>query len=403
MTRIPARAVLSLSALALLITGGLLFAGPLDPPAGPVGSTYKTLTEVEPRIAINAANIPGNATNTFIIGAPGSYYLTGNITGAPGKHGISVQANDVTIDLNGFALTGGGGGAFRGINVPVAQKNLCIRDGTVRDWTDGGVRTDLATSTLAENLRLSDNTGATGLALGNGLAKNCVATGNATGFVVGNGAEIKDCVATANTTGFSTADRAMLSSCIATENTGIGFSCASYVTLLDCAASRNFGAAGIVVLSSSTVTRSSASNNIPAGTGILAGADCIIADCIAGNNALDGIDVGDRSTVRNCTTSVNVHGIRFAAYCTITGNTSDANNRGVYTEAGGSRVDGNTCSRNITSGFLINGVRNVVICNSAHGNGTDYNIVAGSAAGPVVNVSAGGTITSTNPWANFLH
>ena len=45
-----------------------------------------------------------------------------------------------------------------------------------------GVRADAAV-TLAEKLRLSDNTGATGLAVGNGsMVKDCVASGNATGF-----------------------------------------------------------------------------------------------------------------------------------------------------------------------------------------------------------------------------
>ena len=68
-----------LVAAGLITAAGLVVAGPLTPPAGPVASTYKTLSEVEPRIAINAANTPGNAANLFIINQPGSYYLTGNI------------------------------------------------------------------------------------------------------------------------------------------------------------------------------------------------------------------------------------------------------------------------------------------------------------------------------------
>ena len=50
----------------------------------------KRLDEIEARTIVNAANTPGNGTNTFIINAPGSYYLTGNLTGAAGKHGISI-------------------------------------------------------------------------------------------------------------------------------------------------------------------------------------------------------------------------------------------------------------------------------------------------------------------------
>ena len=51
----------------------------LDPPVGPITSTFKTLTEVEPRIAINATNTPGDADSIYIISQPGSYYMTGNI------------------------------------------------------------------------------------------------------------------------------------------------------------------------------------------------------------------------------------------------------------------------------------------------------------------------------------
>jgi hypothetical protein len=92
----------------------------------------KTLGQIEARTIVNATNTPVNANNTFIISAPGSYYLTGNITGAPGKHGISIQADDVILDLNGFLLVSGGAGALRGVDVPAAQKNLALRNGTVR-------------------------------------------------------------------------------------------------------------------------------------------------------------------------------------------------------------------------------------------------------------------------------
>ncbi|MCH8150310.1 MAG: hypothetical protein IH987_20420, partial [Planctomycetes bacterium] len=45
--------------------GGIIWvsAGNLNPPSGPVTPTMKTLTEVEPRIAINATNTPGDASS----------------------------------------------------------------------------------------------------------------------------------------------------------------------------------------------------------------------------------------------------------------------------------------------------------------------------------------------------
>src|SRR3954471_5647699 len=61
--------------------------GALTPPAGPPAPTMKSLDQIEARIILNAANAPGDATSSYIISTPGSYYLTGNVTGAAGKNG----------------------------------------------------------------------------------------------------------------------------------------------------------------------------------------------------------------------------------------------------------------------------------------------------------------------------
>ena len=387
-------------------------------PAGPPAAMMKSLDQVEARIIVNAINTPGDATNTFIVSAPGSYYFTGNITGEVSKNGISIQANDVTLDLNGFALVSGGGGASRGVDVPGAQKNFFVRNGTVRGWTDGGVRTDFATSTLAEKLRLSDNAGATGLMLGNGSARDCVAAGNAIGFIVGNGAEIRDCAATGNVTGFQANDRTMLSNCISTVNSGVGFDCTSYITLIDCTSSRNFGPSGIAVQGSSTVIRCNASRNIPSGNGIQAGSGCIIADCTAGSNGNNGIGVDLGSTVRNCTTRANTQiGILASARCHLTGNTSDSNHIGIEVTGDNNHVDGNSCTMdpalNATDGyrgFYIRGTNNWVVRNTARGSfagtlidqGFVFDDSSVNAVGPIVRTS-GGTISTTSPWANFRH
>src|SRR5262245_49761975 len=83
----------------ILALADLGLAGDLIPPPGAVSPTMKTLTEVEPRIPINATNTPGDANSLYRITQPGSYHLTGNITGAVGKHGIEIASGGVTIDL----------------------------------------------------------------------------------------------------------------------------------------------------------------------------------------------------------------------------------------------------------------------------------------------------------------
>src|SRR5262245_30660355 len=61
-------------------------------------------------IEINDASILAAGGYPGVIGVPGSYVLTGNLTPPPGANGINVLAPDVTLDLNGFAITGAGGG-----------------------------------------------------------------------------------------------------------------------------------------------------------------------------------------------------------------------------------------------------------------------------------------------------
>src|SRR4029079_13757973 len=126
-------------------------------PPGPVASTMKTLSEVEPRIAVNSINTPGDAASLFKITQPGSYYLTGNITGEVGKHGVEITASGVTLDLNGFDLVGVASmGNFDGVSTTVNNlANIAVINGSVRNWGDEGV--DLGTFPYtAVNCRVAD-------------------------------------------------------------------------------------------------------------------------------------------------------------------------------------------------------------------------------------------------------
>ena len=64
----------------------------------------------------------------------------------------------------------------------------------------------------------------------------------------------------------------------------------------------------------------------------------------------------------------------------------------------GGRIDGNSCTSNQTGFYSGDGL---VIRNSAHGNGTNFSVFG--AKGPIVDMTAGGTITSPSPWANFSY
>ena len=69
----------------------------------------------------------------YTISTPGYYYLGGNLSYADG-HAITVDADNVTIDLMGFTLTGPSNGYYHGIRDLILGNNLEVRNGTISGW-----------------------------------------------------------------------------------------------------------------------------------------------------------------------------------------------------------------------------------------------------------------------------
>src|SRR5260370_9368282 len=93
--------------------------GSLTPPGAP-GATFKTLAQIEPRTPISS--LP------FTISVAGSYYVTTNLAAVAAVDGITVAADNVSVDLNGFSLTGFGT-INSAVYSPPARKTLSIRNG----------------------------------------------------------------------------------------------------------------------------------------------------------------------------------------------------------------------------------------------------------------------------------
>jgi hypothetical protein len=212
----------------------------------------------------------------YTISAQGSYYLTANLTASGSTAGITISADNVTLDLNGFALVGGGSGQVAGISVPAAHKNICIRNGTVRGWTNGGVNASNATNSVIQGLRLSNNTAssiffnvAAGLSVGNGsMVKDCDVAQNANchGISVGNACLVSGCVARANSVlvGIRAADSCYVVGNISDSNgTGIAVGSGNRIESNSCTSNAS---AGILIPSGATnnlVIRNSARSNNP--------------------------------------------------------------------------------------------------------------------------------------------
>lgn len=200
----------------------------------------------------------------FEVTEPGSYYLTSTLEGQTGAGGITILADNVTIDLDGHALIGGAG-SLTAISAPSStprRRNIVIRNGTIDDWGGSGVLL-----TDAENCRISDlRVSQSGLhGIMNGWASEttgCTALGNG-GIGIGSndGNTISSCVARANDgDGFLVASRSVVSACSASLNGGVGFQVHRDSTLQACHAAAN-GSRGFTLLNRNTLKDCSATAN----------------------------------------------------------------------------------------------------------------------------------------------
>lgn len=128
----------------------------IDPPPGPVADTMRTLAEVEPRVPVST--LAGDASAVHVITEPGAYYLTEDVVGEAGKHGIEIRlapgvTGSVSIDFNRFSLIGvpgsldgvhcigatmaRGGEPVSGINVSLEQ--ICKGCNAIGGWGGDGI------------------------------------------------------------------------------------------------------------------------------------------------------------------------------------------------------------------------------------------------------------------------
>jgi hypothetical protein len=84
-----------------------------------------------------AGNVtPGDSPGFPVsITQPGSYRLSGNLTVPAGTTGVAIQADHVTLDLNGFRIAGEGAGGLFGVTTGENFGNLSLAGITVRNGT----------------------------------------------------------------------------------------------------------------------------------------------------------------------------------------------------------------------------------------------------------------------------
>ena len=140
--------------------------GSLTPPPGVPAPTMKTLTEISGQIAtLRSDGAVGITTAPFTISAPGVYYLKNDVSVTTGD-AIIINADDVTLDLGGFAIRSTASPASgSGVAMNTVQKNIHIKNGTIRgtttvsgsSFTTGGFNDGILTAfTTSRNVVISD-------------------------------------------------------------------------------------------------------------------------------------------------------------------------------------------------------------------------------------------------------
>jgi hypothetical protein len=329
-------------------------AGPLDPPAAPSSTLHNIIYQ------------PGSCAGfPIVISAPGSYLLGGDITGCPAKDGIEITTGNVTLDLSGHNVNGGGivRGSLVGIKNVGANGQLSILHGRVQLW--GGVGIDLSGSSTAQ-------------------IDHVVATGNgAYGVIIDGTSTVTNTTASANAvTGIAAfgADN-RIAACQADYIGDVGIKLLGAGNVVEnCEVGSNSGI-GVSGANISRIVRNHVHNNVS-----------------------HGIRVDDSSTVEDNSSEWNGgDGILCGPNrCSVTGNSATANSGiGIEVSGGLGIIEGNHALGNVQAGISVfpsnSGYPNVVLRNVGTANGLgNYSIGINNDAGP-----QGTAALSTLPGTNF--
>lgn len=387
-------------------------AGELDPPGPP-----EPTPGPEARVAVNETNTPGDDDSVFKISGPGSYYLTGNVTGASGEAGIEIASDGVTLDLNGFELVGVEG-SLDGVVVTtpfLPRSNIAVRNGTVRSWGEDGVDVGAAVNVLVEDVAavvcgrhgivgslggvisgcaVSSNVDRGISVVGSFTISECAAVANiGVGISAGDGSTVVDCTANSNGSaplsfpGIHLGDGSAAVGCVANGNDQAGIVGRDGCTVTSCTANGNAGTGIFVQLGSSVVGCSARDNE---GLGISGSNVCRVESSIASSNDLAGIAVGLSSAVLNCSSISNLgEGINAGSGCSVQDCVARGNSIDGIVAATGSSVSGCTSSGNSGDGILT-GFDTQIVGNVCQTNGV------GTADGAGIHVTGSGSRVDGN-------
>jgi hypothetical protein len=152
----------------------------------------------------DSVRLPGTPISSlpFTISQAGHYYVTRNLTGASGQNGITVAADDASIDLGGFVLSGSGGTGY-GIVVNTNVAGTRITNGVLKAWQVGVAASGSGYTTISD-LQSRGNAQGGIIMSAHGSIERCNVSGNgyadaASGYGLRvSYTAVRDCVVTDN-------------------------------------------------------------------------------------------------------------------------------------------------------------------------------------------------------------
>ncbi len=410
--------------------------GSLTPPTGPAPS-MKTLGQIEPRVIIEKA--------PFKISASGSYYLATNLFATTDQAAISIDADNVTLDLQGFVISGAPDSAA-GITVVPGHNDVTIRNGAIAG-TGSGIEASSTGHIQLESLRIS-KCAESGISVGPAsVLANCVSSGNGSvGIRAGVASSLSNCQAIANggngldvdqkctirdstaaqnaMAGVSAGDFSKVINVSATDNQSTGINGGVGIQITDCTADAN-KVHGISAGRLTTIMRSHASWNAYNGIntddgvtvadcgssgngaiGIAAGNTAHLSNCKADSNGGGGITALKGSTVRDCSAQHNGNdGIAFTDQCVVSRNNANANSNlkgaaGIHAKGTDNVIQENSVTAN-DRGIAMEAGGNFVVKNTATNNSLNFFTTGDQLMGPVVSTFDG--TDPINPMSNFIY
>ena len=175
---------------------------------------------VDGTVLISQASVLASGGFPYTISQPGSYRLSGNLVSSAGSNGIFIASSNVTLDLNGFSITGSNqpGDSYVGSGIragAVGYSNVEVFNGAVQGYTIG-VSLQFCTACIVRQIRVSNSsngiwTGAGAIVTGNSISSPVGAVTPFAGIDVGSGSIVSGNAISASSYGIIAQSQSVLS------------------------------------------------------------------------------------------------------------------------------------------------------------------------------------------------